>query len=89
LAAGAILFTVLLYADIWAFGTMMRDKFIPKLAFKPVGQAILFLMAALLIAAWSLAVSRDFRYCVFTFAAGVAGLQLARTWVNREAKRGE
>lgn len=87
LAAGAILFTVLMYADIWAFGTMMRDRFIPELAFKRAGQAILILMATLLIGAWSLALSQDLRLCALAFTAGIAGLLVARAWVDREARR--
>jgi hypothetical protein len=53
LSVGAILFTILMTADIWLWGAGMRNKHGAKL-FRPVGQTILLMIGALLCAAWSL-----------------------------------
>jgi hypothetical protein len=53
-AVGAILFTLLMWIDIWSWGHMMRKKFIGEdLAFTWMGKAILTGIVALLILAWA------------------------------------
>jgi hypothetical protein len=53
LSVGAILFTILMTADIWLWGAGMRNKHGAKL-FRPVGQTILLMIGALLCGAWGL-----------------------------------
>ena len=54
LAAGAILFTIIMVVDIWSFGEMMRLKFLDKLAFSNRGKTILLLLGTLLVSGWVL-----------------------------------
>ena len=58
LAWGAGLFTVIMTADIWLWGADMRHKHGPRV-FRPVGQAILLLIGALLLAGWFLVAARS------------------------------
>jgi hypothetical protein len=51
LAVGAVVFTVLMTADIWLWGAGMRHAHGEKL-FRPVGQTILLMIGALLGSAW-------------------------------------
>ncbi len=56
LAIGAIVFTALMWRDIYLFGKMMRDTFFGgKFVFQRPGQIILGLLSSLLIAGWVLA----------------------------------
>jgi hypothetical protein len=56
LAIGAIVFTVVMWCDIYLFGKMMRDTFFGgKLIFQRPGQIILGLLSLFLIAGWVLA----------------------------------
>jgi hypothetical protein len=56
LAVGAVLFTVLMWRDIYLFGAMMRDTFFNgELVFARQGRVILAALSLLLIAAWLLA----------------------------------
>ena len=53
LSLGAVVFSVLMTADIWLWGASMRNAHGGKL-FRPVGQAILLMIGALLCSAWVL-----------------------------------
>jgi hypothetical protein len=53
LSFGAIVFTVLMTADIWLWGAGMRKEHGAKL-FRPVGQTILLMIGALLCSGWIL-----------------------------------
>jgi hypothetical protein len=56
LAIGAIIFTAIMWRDIYVFGKMMRDKFFGgEYVFRREGQIILGLLSSLLIAGWLLA----------------------------------
>ena len=56
LAIGAILFTLLMWRDIYTFGMMMRTKFFAnKLVFEEGGRRILAALSLLIIAGWLLA----------------------------------
>jgi hypothetical protein len=51
-----VLFTVLMWRDIYLFGAMMRDTFFNgELVFARQGRVILAALSLLLIAAWLLA----------------------------------
>lgn len=53
LAIGAILFTYLIFIDIWAWGSFMRDHFsLEDSAFTPRGQFILIGLSSLLVYIW-------------------------------------
>jgi hypothetical protein len=53
LSLGAIVFSLLMTADIWLWGAGMRNLYGAKL-FRPVGQSILLMIGALLCSAWIL-----------------------------------
>jgi hypothetical protein len=53
LALGAIVFTMIMTADIWLWGAGMRNEHGARL-FRPVGQSILLMIGALLCAGWVL-----------------------------------
>ncbi|HJR60909.1 MAG TPA: hypothetical protein VJ813_15975 [Vicinamibacterales bacterium] len=53
LSTGAVVFSVLMTADIWLWGAEMRDAYGARV-FRPVGQAILLMIGALLCSAWVL-----------------------------------
>jgi hypothetical protein len=53
LSLGAVVFSVVMTADIWLWGASMRNTHGAKL-FRPVGQAILLMIGALLCSAWVL-----------------------------------
>jgi hypothetical protein len=53
LSTGAVVFSVLMTADIWLWGASMRNAYGARL-FRPVGQAILLMIGALLCSAWIL-----------------------------------
>ena len=53
LSLGAIVFTVIMTADIWLWGAGMRNEHGAKL-FRPVGQSILLMIGALLCSGWVL-----------------------------------
>ena len=53
LSLGAVMFSVVMTADIWLWGASMRNAHGAKL-FRPVGQAILLMIGALLCSAWVL-----------------------------------
>jgi hypothetical protein len=53
LSFGAAAFSVVMTADIWLWGAGMRNAYGAKL-FRPVGQAILLMIGALLCSAWIL-----------------------------------
>ena len=56
LAIGAILFTLLMWRDIYTFGMMMRTKFFAnELVFEDGGRRILASLSLLIIAGWLLA----------------------------------
>lgn len=56
LAAGAVLFTAVMVADIWQWGQLMRrEEFVGGIAFTHIGKAILLLIGALIISGWILA----------------------------------
>jgi len=56
LAVGTILFTFIMTVDIWMWGELMRqDRFSGELAFTPVGNTILLLLAGFIISGWPLA----------------------------------
>ena len=83
LAVGAVLFTLLVHADIWAFATMMRNKFrLTGLAFEGPGRAILVMLCALVIAAWSLVIPSW-----WTFSLGMAGILSTAIFYQRKNTR--
>ena len=53
LSTGAVMFTLLMTADIWLWGSGMREQHGTKL-FRPVGQTILLMISALLSSGWIL-----------------------------------
>ncbi|HYR91728.1 MAG TPA: hypothetical protein VE422_47200 [Terriglobia bacterium] len=53
LSVGAIVFTVLMTADIWLWGAGMRKRHGTTM-FRPVGQTILLMIGALLTSGWAL-----------------------------------
>jgi hypothetical protein len=53
LSVGLIVFTVLMISDVWLWGADMREKHSLRL-FRPVGQIILLMIGALLVAGWAL-----------------------------------
>jgi hypothetical protein len=53
LSVGAIVFTVLMTADVWLWGAGMRNQHGSAL-FRPVGQTILLMIGALLTSGWVL-----------------------------------
>ena len=53
LSLGAIVFSILMIADIWLWGAGMRNAHGARL-FRPVGQTILLMIGALLCSAWIL-----------------------------------
>lgn len=56
LAIGAILFTLLMWRDIYLFGDMMKREFFDgKLVFQPPGIRILHALCSLIIMGWLLA----------------------------------
>jgi len=56
LAVGAILFTLLMWRDIYLFGDMMKREFFDgKLVFQPPGIRILHSLCILIIIGWILA----------------------------------
>jgi len=57
LSVGAVLFTLIMTADIWLWGAAMREQHGARL-FRPVGQTILLMISALLSSGWIL-VSRN------------------------------
>jgi fatty acid desaturase len=52
LAAGAILFTFLMFLDIWAWGWQMRQTVVPH-SFTILGRCVLAGMSALIICEWT------------------------------------
>jgi hypothetical protein len=55
-AVGAVLFTILMWRDIYLFGDMMKREFFDgKLVFQPQGIRILHALSSLLIIGWLLA----------------------------------
>ena len=57
LAIGAIIFTIIMAIDIWAFAKMMRKRFLGDLVFSKVGRLILLLLVVLLVGAWLLVIA--------------------------------
>lgn len=56
LAVGAMLFTLLMWRDIYLFGDMMKREFFDgKLVFQPPGVRILHALCSLIIIGWLLA----------------------------------
>jgi len=53
LSLGALVFSVLMTADIWLWGAGMRNTYSARI-FRPVGQSILLMIGALLCSAWVL-----------------------------------
>jgi hypothetical protein len=56
LSVGAVVFTILMTADIWLWGAGMRGVYGEKL-FRPIGQTILLMIGALLGSGWILIAS--------------------------------
>jgi len=56
LSVGAVVFTILMTADIWLWGAGMRGLYGEKL-FRPIGQTILLMIGALLASGWILIAS--------------------------------
>lgn len=54
LALGAMTFTGVMVFDIYAFATLMQDKYLPNEAFQRVGQVVLGLLGSLLVVGWYL-----------------------------------
>lgn len=53
LPLGLVIFTILMTADIWLWGADMRKKY-GRILFRPLGQTILLMIGALLVAGWLL-----------------------------------
>lgn len=53
LSVGAMVFTVIMTADIWLWGAAMRNQHGARI-FRPVGQTILLMIGALLCSGWAL-----------------------------------
>lgn len=54
LAAGSIIFTVLIVIDIYLWAQKMKEEFLGNLAFGIAGKAILLSLGILIISAWLL-----------------------------------
>jgi len=74
IALGAISFTVLMTLDIWFFGQMMKEQVLHRFGFTPEGKAILLMIAALIIAAWTFASQMRKALMVLPVIAGVVWL---------------
>jgi hypothetical protein len=76
LSLGAVLFTLLLHFDIWAFAMMMRNSFgLKEFAFKTAGRLILVCLCSLLVAAWSFSIGSW-----LLLAIGIAGIAITAAY---------
>ena len=74
IALGAISFTMLMTLDIWFFGQMMKKQVVGRFGFTDEGKAILLLIAALIITAWTFAAQLRKDLLALPVLAGVAWL---------------
>lgn len=56
---GMVLFSILMFVDIWNFGWLMRREGLSTYAFKGPGQAILMAITALIMTGWLLLANRN------------------------------